>query len=1216
MSDPYLTLPLEGAHAIEASAGTGKTFTLATLVLRLVVERRLDIGAILAVTFTEAATQELRARIRKRLLLAARIAAGGPVQVDSPEAAITRAVIEAHVETSGESAKAVARRLRDAADRIDLAAIFTIHGFCARVLREHALECGQGFDAPELLANDKGLREDIAADLWRAHARDADSVDALAELWRGGPQALAGDLPSLVREPVLLPSRPGPLPDPMPMLRAAGAAFAESARRHGDEFRAALAEAVEKKVLNGNSYRLAWIEDLFDSLRSWCDAGPDTPFAHDKLPQLTRDTLLVRTSKAGTGRTPDSPLCDAVEAYAHALAEVADIREAQKVALLHDVREDARRRLAGRKQTLRIQTYDDLVDRVADAVDGPSAEALAARLRAQYQVALVDEFQDTDPRQWRIFDRVFGSAGAATGAGAPTLFLIGDPKQAIYGFRGGDVETYLQARARAAEAPPLSFNFRSRPSVLAAIDALYAQADATPGTAGAFLDERIRFRPVEPGGSRSDGEYQRYGAPAPALTLWRASDPEPAPDGKEKSWSAPESRELATRACAAAIHAVLSDAAEDRALLEGRRVQPGDIAVLVRTHAEATMIRQALAAVGIPAVAAGKLSLYASPEAREVHTLLMALLHGADAARLRTALSSVLVGQDAAAIDALADEHALEHWQRTAFGWRERLQRGGPLALLGELCAEHATRLLGLLDGERRLTNYLQLAELLQQAHRQVLGMQGLADWLARQIAEASNDDEAQLLRLESDARRVQVVTLHKSKGLEYPLVFLPYVGIGKKAPTPGNRVAVHRDPETLSGGDDVHARVLHWRLQAEASGWNEAATRWTHAQRAEDARLLYVGLTRARDALWLASGKFYAHQDSPLWPMVADAVALLEAAPDAIVVDGELPPATLPWLPPSTERTVPGARTPGRALHGDWWVYSFTQLSNADAGQDRSSAATQPAQGGRDEPDAATPADAPAAGSFDPRFAGSRFGVVLHDVLEHADFGRWRNWRPGDPAPEAERGNISAALGRGGYGSADIEDGAALLATLAGHTLTVALPEGTTLAELPAVQRRPEIEFQFALAPTPVAELIALLHAHDLLHDRQGFGARRRLEGLMTGLIDLTYHHDGRWYVLDYKSNHLPAYDPAGLGVAMVHHEYDLQALIYTVALHRWLRFRIGADYDYARDFGGVRYLFCRGLDAARPDSPGVQAWRFSPELVHAVDALFAGADRMEDTR
>ena len=171
-----------------------------------------------------------------------------------------------------------------------------------------------------------------------------------------------------------------------------------------------------------------------------------------------------------------------------------------------------------------------------------------------------------------------------------------------------------------------------------------------------------------------------------------------------------------------------------------------------------------------------------------------------------------------------------------------------------------------------------------------------------------------------------------------------------------------------------------------------------------------------------------------------------------------------------------------------------------------------------------------------------------------------------------------------------------------------MALPEGVRLCDLPADARRAELEFQFALQPTRVDALLALLHAHGVVRERDRFGLRHQLEGLMTGLVDLTDRHDGRWYVLDYKSNRLPGYDAAALQRAMAHSEYDLQALIYTLALHRWLRFRLGDAYDYDRDFGGIRYLFCRGLQAARADSPGVHAQRFAPELIHALDALFAG--------
>ncbi len=1197
--DPWLAQPLDGVWAIEASAGTGKTFTLATLLARLVLERGLGVGEILAVTFTEAATQELRARVRQRLVLAADVAADNVV-AESPEAALMQALIEQHVSHGEESRDALRRRLRRAADDIDMAAIFTIHGFCARVLREHALESGQGFDPPELLTSHTELYAAIAADLWRAHAADADAVDDLSALWSKGPDALAEDLPALVREEVLLPAPPNALPDPGPMLRAAAKAFADIARSHGDAFRDELLKATEAKVLKGGSYQAEWIEDLFTQLARWCDrAEPGSRFQHAKLQHLQRDKLLEFTSKAGTGWTPDSPLCGAVADYAAALAEADRVREARQVALLHRLRDDARRRLARHKQQARVHTFDDQIDRVAEALEGEHGDALAERLRNQYRIALVDEFQDTDARQWQIFNRVFGA-----GSPEPALFLIGDPKQAIYGFRGGDVHTYLAASGTARKAPPLDRNFRSRPAVLAGIQALYQQAQDAHEQDQAradppFIDERIRFHPVQPGGSRSDDEYLRDGAPAPAIALWRAPEPtERFKNGNLKPHSSPDSRELATNACVAAIHGVLADGRAGRATVTGQPVRPGDIAVLVRTHREALQIRDALAAVGIPAVAAGKQSLFATDEARELHTLLQALVHGADDRRLRAALATVLAGGDAHAIAALdAEGDVLQQKQMEALAWRERLQRGGPLALVGELCAQGAPRLLGLMDGERRLTNYLQLAEQLQEAQRSALGLHGLLDWLARAIAEASADDEAQQLRLESDARRVQIVTLHKSKGLEYPLVFLPYVGIGGQARSPGRKVVVH--------GDD--GRVLHWKLQTETSGWDEASEAWKRSERAEDARLLYVGLTRTRDALWLATGMFYSYKQSPLWNMVSDPETLAGRAPGAIAIDDAEPPTDLPWLGAETVDEVPSARTAERTLASDWWVYSFTQLANADAGHDLSSAATQPAPGGRDEPHEDPEVAPPEAAAIDTRFGGTRFGVVLHEAFENADFAAWRGWRPGGEVPDGEREKITKALGKGGYAAEDMEDGVAVIVSMVGHTLNVALPEGTTLVAVPEAQRRPEIEFQFALAPTRVDALLALLHRHGLLTARQGFGMRRRLEGLMTGLIDLTYLHDGRWYVLDWKSNRLPGYAPAQLHDAMAHSEYHLQALIYTLALHRWLRFRLGDGYDYERDFGGARYLFCRGIDATRSDGHGIHAWRFDPDLVHALDALFS---------
>lgn len=1196
LNDPYLALPLDGVRLIEASAGTGKTFTLATLFTRLVVEKGWRIGQILAVTFTDAATQELRKRIRERLALAAQLVERAPGEQDSPEVALTRVILQRQLALGEETPAALARRLQTAADEIDLASIFTIHGFCTRVLREHALESGHTFDPPTLLPSERELHEELAADLWRVHANDPATVDALTWLW-SSPEALAGDLSTLIKPLPLLPARPTrTFDDPAPQLRLTAAALAEAIQTHVEDAQAQIAVAFDRKVFDGRRAKRPSFDKAFGELLAGRSAQHWPRGDKSHLGKLLPVQLLAFCKDGMEGQCPASPLFDALQAWWHA----ADAREQwlrqQATAFLHDLRDEARARLAELKRIGRVQTYDDLIDGVADALEGPHRATLVQQLRAQYAIALVDEFQDTDDRQWGIFQRVFGDSEETRDAGlAPALFLIGDPKQAIYGFRGGDIHTYLKAKRQADAAPALDRNFRSRPAVLHAIEALYANAGER-----AFLEADIAFEPVHPGSTRMDADFLRDGLPAPGLTVRVLHNTE---GGDLK---ADPSRQQASDACVAAIHQILSEARQGRALLRDVPVQPGDIAVLVRSHKEATRIQQALGAVGIPAVAAGKQSLYATPEAHDLRLLLLALLQPADEGRLRAALSTVLLGEDAEAIDALEREgDAQRSFQVRLLEWRERWQRGGPFAVIADLCAEHAERLLGLLDGERRLTNYLQLGELLQQAAGQTLGMHGLLDWLQVQMAHADQNDEQQLLRLESDARRVQIITLHKSKGLEYPLVFLPFVGIGGGAPNTEANCTVYANGR----------RELHWKLDKDDS-WNAASTRSTQEQDAEDARLLYVGLTRAEHALWIAAGDLAGLAKTRLAPMLSDLEAL-RAHPDIAVIEGPVEPRPA-QLAFERDGELPPVRALTRRVPHDWWVYSFTQLAHADAGHDTDAAATEVPAPAADEPagvDLTLEAEQPAVASeeSDPCFMGSRFGNVLHDALENTDFAQWGGWQAGETAPGEEAEVLRASLRAEGYAEQDLDDGVAMLTGLVGQTLTVPLPEGGALHDLPADARRAEIEFHFAMQPTAVPALLSLLHAHGLVRDRHGFGTRRRLEGLMTGKIDLTYVRADRWYVLDYKSNRLPGYDAARLASAMQHSEYDLQALIYTVALHRWLRFRLGAQYDYARDMGGIRYLFCRGLDARRDDSPGLYAHRFDPALVDALDALFAGGEHAQ---
>nr|WP_262923188.1 exodeoxyribonuclease V subunit beta [Stenotrophomonas maltophilia] len=1187
-------MPLDGVRLIEASAGTGKTFTLATLFTRLVVEQGLRIGQILAVTFTDAATQELRKRIRERLALAARMVDLPPGDGEAPDMRLTRQILWRHLDAGNESAAALKRRLQVAADEIDLAAIFTIHGFCTRVLREHALESGHTFDPPELLTSDRELMEELAADLWRVHANDPATLEPLTLLW-SSPDALAGDLRALLAAP---PLHPLPLPtlpdDPRPRMLQAAQVLASAIDSGLDAARGQIATAFEKKVFDGRRAKRPSFDKAFSTLvagQAGADWSRDGKLHLEKLLPTSMQALCRDDQQ---GACPDAPLFDALQAWWDAADVVMSWLRQRAIRFLHALRAEAAQRLALLKQTRRVQTYDDLIDGVALALQGPQRLTLVQRLRAQYRIALVDEFQDTDDRQWGIFHTLFGDSPEVRELGlAPALFLIGDPKQAIYGFRGGDIHTYLKARQVAQPAPALDQNFRSRPALLRVLQMLYDN-----GGEDAFLERDIRFEPVRPGGVRADADYQRDGHAAAALTLRVLRS------GGDRPLAADASREAATRACVAAIHQVLVDARAGRALLRGRPVQPADIAVLVRSHREATLVQRALAAVGVPAVAAGRQSLFATSEARDLRALLLALLQPADEGRLRTALATVLLGQPASAIAAMEREGDLQRgFQAQLLHWRERWQRGGPFAVIADVCAAQGERLLALIDGERRLTNYLQLGELLQEASAQALGMHGLLDWLQGRMASADQDDEQQLLRLESDARRVQIITLHKSKGLEYPLVLLPFVGIERGANNSAAHCTVHLDGE----------RQLHWKLDRDEV-WDAVSRQARHEQQAEDARLLYVGMTRAEHALWIAIGDLAGLARTPLAPLLGDLQALRGCAD--VQVDDSEPVAQLPQLAVEMDGELPAVRTQARRVPHDWWVYSFTQLAHADAGSgsDIEAAATELPAPAADEPVGAElplepalpdPAATEEAAPVDPRFMGSRFGNVLHEAMENVDFAAWGAWQPGQEAPEGQAAVLRKALREEGYADADLDDGIAVLVPLVGQTLIAELPESGALYSVPAQDRRAEIDFHFAIEPTAVPALLDVLHAHGIASARRGFGQRRRLEGLMTGMIDLTYVRDGRWYVLDYKSNRLPGYSPDLLAIAMRHSEYDLQALIYTVALHRWLRFRLGAAYRYERDMGGIRYLFCRGLDGT---GNGVYTDRFPLELVDALDALFAG--------
>ena len=1208
--DSVLGWPLSGVHRVEASAGTGKTFALTLLHTRLIVERALSARQILAVTYTIAATQELRERLRVQLGRAAALALLAPdalaaacASADAAEAA-TAAALTRQLRT--EPAPALAARLRRAVGEVDLAAIFTIHAFCQRILSEHALAGGEPLLPRAILASERAIDTEVALDVWRRWTRARDDVDALCASWLK-PDLLARDLPMLVGADVLLPSAAA-IADTASGLARAAVALRDAWRSGGGAARTAIERACAAKVFHGGRLRADMVAELWRSLDAFADdATLDAP-PTAKLGIFTPAGLLERTNKGRDREVPDLPLCRAIETFVGAWAAEQHSRAQRRANMLHVVRAQASERLAELKQQRGLVGFDDLVGRVHAALTGPGGVQFAEVLRQQYPAALVDEFQDTDPRQWDIFRRIYVGAGESTPP--PTLFLIGDPKQAIYRFRGGDMHTYHAAAADAQGTLTLERNFRSRPLLIDAVTAVFAQGGERP-----FADADTRFPAVTAGGNVADDALVANGVALPALHVWnlplRESDARKASTNAPAQIKADAARDLAAAATAARIGTLLADAKLQLRDKGGYRcVAPRDIAVLVNRHDEAVRVQRELAARGIASVTAMRASLFATPEAAEILRILEALLANGDEGRLRAALASVLIGADAAAIDALSsDESAHRGWLDAFARWRQRRDRFGPLPFLSELVATAAPRLLALGDGERRLTNYLQLAEQLQEARTGTLGETGQADWLARRIASADNNDETQQLRLESDAERVQIMTLHKAKGLEFGIVFLPFAAF-----PPAD--ATQRGLGFIAQNEDGR-RTLRARIEGvDDEAYMQAKRVEQRETLAEHLRLLYVGLTRARHAVWLAAGAVNGAERSGLgWLLhrdAGDSVAafdtqsvdaaldrLAAAAPQAIVHETFPDLAAAPPVLPATSAADPvPIREARRVLRRDWWVHSFSQLAREEGNAPDRATDDRGAEDEIAEPDAAN--------AIVSAYAGARFGNALHAALENVDFAKWRDWRSETP-PAGQQQPLLRALGANGYAGDDVlADGSRLLGQLVRNTLNVRLPEGVRLADLPVDARRNELEFHFALQSVAIARLVELLHRNDVLAERDGFGTRERLEGLMTGRIDLVYQHAGRTYLLDYKSNRLADYSAQGLARAVRDSEYDLQYLIYTLALHRWLRFR-RADYDYDAHFGGVRYLFCRGLDAASGDSAGVFVARPSRAFIDELDALLA---------
>lgn len=1184
MANPLNTLrfPLHGERLIEASAGTGKTYTIAGLYLRLLLghgplieegadagqasahERPLSVTEILVVTFTEAATAELRGRIRGRIH-EARLAF---MRGQSGDALLAQLLEEV------EDHELAARRLLAAERQMDEAAVFTIHGFCQRMLKQNAFESGALFET-EFLTDDSQLRLQAVSDYWRAEFYPVDKTlaSAVRALWPS-PAALLREMNGWLDNSEL-EMRPPAGDETLAARHQAAMARIEAVKAawlaQVDEIRRQTDGHISRYT--GKNYE-GWLAKIAD----WAQ-DEVSGYAIPKELERFGQTVLEENLKKG-GAVPTLPLFSQIDEL---LASRPGIRDL----ILQRAAKVVRSRMQASKRQAHQLSFDDLLKDLDGALGSSLGERLCDRIRATYRVAMIDEFQDTDPQQYRIFHRLYG------GHQDTALLMIGDPKQAIYGFRGADIFTYIQARRNVSAHYTLGRNWRSSGALVAAVNGLFERAKDP------FIYEAdIPFLPVAAQGKSK--ALLLEGETAPVLHCWQLTG--------QPTFNRGDYQSKMARATAAEIHRLLTLAREGKALIGSEPVKAGDIAVLVRTGAEGKLVQQELARLAIASVyLSNRESVLEQVEAREILLILHACQNPSEERSLRAALATGLFDLDAKALDELAsDERAWESAVQEFMEYRKVWHRRGVLAMLRALLHRRnlAASLLASPYGERRLTNFLHLGELLQQVSSELDGEYALLRWLGEAVNRQSGQDAEQILRLESERKLVQIVTIHKSKGLEYPLVFLPFICSHRSADTPLYHEA-----------DEAGNRTI-----LDLTGAEESLAEADKERLAEDLRLLYVALTRGVYATWLGlapvrsgNGKSektdlhqtaigYLLQKGEEGDAATLATALGSLAQDLPGVAVGEPSLTRPApLPPEEELLgEPKVRRFGGTLERDWWISSYSGLAAQGHGHSKGvlanpgfddEVATEAAALAAEEP---VQAPQPSIFTF-PK--GARPGTLLHSLFETIDF----ESAAGDSLAQ----HIATLLAQDGFDESWAQVLQQQVEAVLDTPLETGFGEPVRLRDLAPERKQVELEFFLPMGRVTAPALTALCQQHDPLSRDNKPLSFATVQGMLKGFIDLVFEWQGRWYLLDYKSNHLgmsPAdYGRPALEQAMMEHRYDLQYQLYSLALHRLLSLRL-PGYDFEQHFGGVFYLFLRGMPQG-----GIFHTRPSRELVQGLDRLFS---------
>ncbi len=1273
-----LTFPLHGTRLIEASAGTGKTYTIAALYVRLVLGhgdesafvRPLTPPEILVVTFTNAATQELRDRIRSRLAQAAAFFRHQDPGDDF--------LISLGETCDADAWPGNARLLDQAAQWMDEAAIFTIHSWSQRMLKRYAFGSGSLFDL-ELAPGEDQLMEQAACDYWRATFYPL-PASQLAMVLNTLSVTTPRELLAKVR-PFMGARHPEPPREPREILAQRESAIATARQCWASDFDHVanlVRRARTEKHLNGNKYREASLEKWLDEMKAWIAGKCELP-DEKALTQLSRSGLEAGKTKKGVA--PEHVAFEALDELNTALEDL----DLESTLYIHGASE-IKARVDQEKRRQALVGFDDLLTQLEQAIHLPGNDQLARMIRTQFPVALVDEFQDTDPVQYATLGTIYLDQ-PDTG-----FFMIGDPKQAIYAFRGADIHTYLLARRdAAARLYTLDTNYRSAGDMVAAVNYFFGLATAHEQGPFLFADE-IPFAPVKARG-REDRFFVQDEFPRP-LTLWKEDQAEPITKTGDKGYI-----HHMAEVCAGEMVRLLNLAAQSPPQCGFKDPQetitpltPGDMAILVRNKTEAAAVRQALDNRGVRTVyLSDKRSVFDSPEALDLLYLLRACASPGNAGYIKAALGTTLLDLsfaflDNLSVDELAWEAEVERFRHYHLIWHHN----GVLPMVRALLRDFKVpaRLLASAMGERALTNVLHLAELVQAKAMSLDGEHAVIRWFTRQLETPDTSSDEGILRLESDEKLVKVVTIHKSKGLEYPLVFLPFICSHRKVSTGKSPVFWHDEQGHrqvgINPGDEAMALAAREAL-------------------AEDLRLLYVAMTRACHACFLGMGivgrvlkkgetnKFHCSgighvitggeekSTRDILQLLDDmgkdcskiCVTLAPECPDMLETPGDnraffaparhfSHPGWQRWFITSYSGIADGATMPD--IHVSGGAGALADLSglpgkNASTGASLGNTPVEmdtplnletPPGAAENEPNPdgdngedfsmdpellAAPiqmlADSPDSARAD-QFMEAQFetlidssiisparsihtfargpepGTFLHDLFE------WASDQGFDTVarnPGAIQEHLALVCPRHGW-----EEWVEPLANWFHQLLLTPLhldpgaDPCMCLSDLDRNACHAEMEFMFSATRVDTARLDRSV-THALLP-----GVRRpvlkwsRLNGMLKGFMDLVFVFQEKYYVMDYKSNYLGEgnddYTRQAMGDAMASHRYDLQLVLYTLALHRLLKSRL-ADYDYDFHVGGAVYLFLRGVDGT---GNGVYGERPPRELIEGLDNSFRG--------